>query len=372
MSLHDNEQRLQDYLDGTLPAPERTDLEAHCRSCSECRTALEEARAAHQALSGLTLKAGPDLTAPIMDRLSRLPAPGRPGPGPLRWAPVLIGGAIALAVGLMLAFPPAPGPARNPTEQAGPAVTPPPEPASAPVVTPLVPAPVAPPPVFLAKAAGSWTPAALQPGAPVPAGTRMMAGPTGTLEFSFQSRGSPHAPETHAAVLLLPETSAVIEPTGLRLEQGMACLRIGRPGKPSAPFTIRHGSGESVTGQGRIVLTVGPQGMEASVFEGHLELSPGSGRVPVKVEALETVRVTPGEVKVDPMAAQAAFLWRPNLPGDPPTVAPSGAGTPAAGLASLTEPAPASLSEDAGPGTASPDASSAGGLDDTLFRHQPN
>lgn len=371
MSLHDNEQRLQDYLDGTLPTPERADLEAHCRSCGECRTALEEARAAHQALSGLTLKPGPDLTAPIMDRVARLPAPGRPGPGSLRWAPVLIGGAIALAVCLMLAFPPAPRPAPDPTDQAGPAVTPPTPPASAPAM-PTVPAPVAPPPVFLAKAAGTWTPATLQPGAPVPAGTRVMAGPTGTLEFSFQSRESPKAPETHAAVLLLPETSAVIEPTSLRLEQGMACLRIGRPGKPSAPFTIRHGSGESVTGQGQIVLTVSPQGMEASVFEGHLELTPGPERVPVKVEAFETVRVTPDEVKVDPMAAQAAFLWRPNLPGDQPAVAPSGAGTPAAGLASQTESAPASLSEDAGPGTASPDASPAGGLDDTLFRHQPN
>src|SRR5881628_956720 len=36
--------RLSEYLDGELTAPERTTLEAHLASCDGCRTTLEELR----------------------------------------------------------------------------------------------------------------------------------------------------------------------------------------------------------------------------------------------------------------------------------------------------------------------------------------
>src|SRR2546428_3445902 len=36
--------RLSEYLDGELTAPERTGLEAHLAACAGCRTALEELR----------------------------------------------------------------------------------------------------------------------------------------------------------------------------------------------------------------------------------------------------------------------------------------------------------------------------------------
>ena len=53
------ESRALDYLDGTLPPPERDRVDAHLATCASCRRDLEDQRAVRVMLSGATMAAPP-------------------------------------------------------------------------------------------------------------------------------------------------------------------------------------------------------------------------------------------------------------------------------------------------------------------------
>jgi hypothetical protein len=119
---HVDEGTLHAYLDGELPAPERTALEAHLAGCATCRAALSEERALLERATALLGAARPvERPAPPFEQLRQ--APNR-SPWRVRtsfaWAASL---ALALGLGYYL---------RSPDRTVATASTPEPQPMSAP------------------------------------------------------------------------------------------------------------------------------------------------------------------------------------------------------------------------------------------------
>lgn len=399
MSQHENEARLLDYLDGTLSPADQADLEAHCRSCPECRAALESAREAHQALRGLTLRPGPDLTAPIMERIRRLPVPTAESSTARPWLPFVlviglaIGGALALLSSQEPARPSGQTPGALPTggEPAHPAppVATPTTPTALPPATPAI----APATLILARAEGSWQAAGVRVAEAVPDGTRIQTGPDGRLELVCTGRHPPAMAHEDAAApfatfVLLPESAGTVEAGALRLSQGAVWLRASPPPPDRAPLTIRHGDVTIHAFEAQAGLAITPDGLQGCVFSGALEVATQPSGQPLTVPSLTALRLEGPQVRLAPLATATAAPWLPCLdPGlrfqvasqtavapataaasdairlSPPDVAPlPAAATEAAASTGLAEPA-------TGP-EPSP-ASAVTDLDETLLHHQP-
>ncbi|RCK79665.1 MAG: hypothetical protein OZSIB_4137 [Candidatus Ozemobacter sibiricus] len=397
MSQHENEARLLDYLDGTLSPADQADLEAHCRSCPECRAALESAREAHQALRGLTLRPGPDLTAPIMERVCRLPVPTAESPTARPWLPFVlviglaIGGALALLSSQEPARPSGRAPGALPTGGEPTHPTPPVATPTAPTAAPVI----APPTLILARAEGSWQAAGVRVAEAVPDGTRLQTGPDGRLELACIGRRPPamaheDAAAPFATLVLLPESAGTIEAGALRLNQGAAWLRASPPPPDQAPLTIRHGDVTIHAHEAQAGLAITPDGLQGCVFSGALEIATQPSGRPLTVPSLTALRLEGTQVRLEPLATAAAAPWLPCLdPGlryqiaSPPSVASAALEAPdavrvaPAGAAPVQASATAAtaahgLAEPAtGPGPEPSPASAVTDLDETLLHHQP-
>ncbi len=398
MSLHDNETRLLDYLDGTLPPGEKADLEAHCRSCAECRAALESAREAHQTLRGFTLRPGPDLTTPIMERVGRLPVPTADSSMARPWLPFVLviglafGGLLALLVGLVPS-----GQAVRTPEPATSGEATPPTPTVATSSLPPVP-PAAPPVVILAGAKGTWKPESVRVADLIPDGTKLQTGPDGRLELACAhlctGRSEPGPPmATFATLVLLPDSIVTVEAGAFQLTQGSAWLQAAPPPRGASPrgappVTISHGNLTCHAHTAQAGLTSTPDGLHVCLFTGSLEVATQPAAPPLTVPALTAVRLGEAQVRVESLATASARAWLPFLdPGlrfkvFPPPPIPPRAGASDAVLASPTvvvsgeasademAPLPERSEPASGP---NPGLTSAGtDLDETLLHHQPS
>ena len=102
---------LDDYLDGSLPLPERRDLEQHLSECTPCRTELARARAMREAMRTQPIEPPtPGFAAQALRRA----AGGKETHGPRALLGAALGGALAATLALWL-FGTAPHRASSPS-----------------------------------------------------------------------------------------------------------------------------------------------------------------------------------------------------------------------------------------------------------------
>src|SRR2546421_10425204 len=106
MSLLFNKSAIERALAGGLSSAEETALRAHLRGCEECRAHYDRLSATQRALAGgeSKLQSQRELT-----RLLGAVDPVRAEPR-RAWVPLVLGAAVAGALGGLVARPPEPGP----------------------------------------------------------------------------------------------------------------------------------------------------------------------------------------------------------------------------------------------------------------------
>jgi anti-sigma factor RsiW len=103
--------RLNDYLDESLDAGERRQLESHLASCADCRRALEELREVARLVRELPGSEPPErvwsaISAALRERAGAGPAGAQPATGRYFHAALLLAATLLIGVGLWLALRP--------------------------------------------------------------------------------------------------------------------------------------------------------------------------------------------------------------------------------------------------------------------------
>ena len=106
--MHPNELALTDYIDGTLGATERADIEQHLASCGSCRQLVEDSRNIKNLAGSLELREPPVRSWVRLERAIKLeerPNPARRStswlqPRQLGWLAAAAGLVVATAVGV--------------------------------------------------------------------------------------------------------------------------------------------------------------------------------------------------------------------------------------------------------------------------------
>src|SRR5438093_6966906 len=93
---------LSAYIDGRLPAPETTALEAHLASCDACRREVDELRGTASALQGLPQMETPRSFAITPRMLERKTAAARPDLPAIGLGMRLAGAAVAVVLAVVL------------------------------------------------------------------------------------------------------------------------------------------------------------------------------------------------------------------------------------------------------------------------------
>jgi anti-sigma factor RsiW len=116
MTCHELDERLDDWVDGALPAAAASEVEAHLRSCALCRERERRLRLvlAHAAALPRSLTPPRDLWPGIARRVARERSWSWAAPG---WSPMVLAAAATVVVGLGAVLWNGPSPSRVRTVQ---------------------------------------------------------------------------------------------------------------------------------------------------------------------------------------------------------------------------------------------------------------
>ncbi len=87
ITIHPTEERLNDYVDGELTAPERAGVEAHLAACTACRAEVEGLRDLLRHVAGLPREIAPppEVWEAVREETVEIPRIGRAAPWGARW-----------------------------------------------------------------------------------------------------------------------------------------------------------------------------------------------------------------------------------------------------------------------------------------------
>ena len=87
ITMHPTEERLNDYVDGELTAPERAGVEAHLAACTACRAEVEGLRDLLRHVAGLPREIAPppEVWEAVREETVEIPRIGRAAPWGARW-----------------------------------------------------------------------------------------------------------------------------------------------------------------------------------------------------------------------------------------------------------------------------------------------